>query len=68
MAAAAKVLDANIRYRDSGGKWDVTAFANNVLDSQVITRAQATGAGNSVIFFAGISTPRLYGLRANYYY
>lgn len=66
--ASSRFMDANIQYRAPGGNWDLTAFVNNLVNNQAIVRAQATGINSSVIYFAGVGTPRTYGLRANYHY
>ena len=70
---ASSFLDANIRYRAASGKWDLTAFVNNAVDSQRVVNA-APQAGNprtvaaNNVSFTPITVPRTYGLRANYYY
>jgi len=67
-SAASTGLDANLHYRSASGNWDLTAFVNNLINNQAIGRAQATGAGNTVIYFATVGAPRTYGLRTNYRY
>jgi len=65
-AASNTYLDANIQYRAASGKWDVTAFVNNLINRQPVVRAQGTGAGNTIIYYATVGTPRTYGLRTNF--
>jgi iron complex outermembrane receptor protein len=65
-SASTTGLDANLHFRDASGKWDITAFANNLVNNQAVGRAQATGAGGAIIYFATVGAPRTYGLRANY--
>jgi iron complex outermembrane receptor protein len=67
-SASATGLDANLHYRSAAGKWDLTAFVNNLINNQAIGRAQATGAANAVIYFATVGAPRTYGIRTNYRY
>jgi iron complex outermembrane recepter protein len=65
-AASNTYLDANIQYRAASGKWDVTAFVNNLINRQPVVRAQGTGAGGTIIYFANVGTPRTYGVRTNF--
>src|SRR5581483_1309367 len=60
-----KYMDANIQYRSASGKWDVSAFVNNLINQQPVVRAQGTGA-NGIVYFANVGTPRTYGVRTNF--
>jgi iron complex outermembrane recepter protein len=65
-AEANKFMDANVQYRTDSGKWDLTAYVNNLVRNRSIVRAQATGAGGSIIYFAGSGAPRTWGVRTNF--
>jgi iron complex outermembrane receptor protein len=65
-AAANTYMDTSVQYRAASGKWDVTAFVNNLINKQPVVRAQATGANGSIIYFANVGTPRTYGVRTNF--
>jgi iron complex outermembrane receptor protein len=68
------LVDANIRYRPPKGNWDITVFANNIANTQVVNYgALQRGAGPNAnttdrVSFTTITAPRLYGVRTNYYF
>lgn len=65
-AAPNKFMDASLQYRPAAGNWDVTAYYNDLVSSRSITRAQATGANNSIVYFSTSGRPKTYGIRTNY--
>lgn len=69
LADAVTVVDATLQYRPASGKWNATAFVNDIAGGDTVTgRAQDLGIAKNGIYFATIRSPRTFGVRLNRYF